>query len=169
MNRRQVLNGGMMVGVGMALAACSAGQIAKVEKVSGQVVSDVNIIASGVSAILPGLSALGSVGSGVASAVGALVADAKSAAGAVSTALTTVAAAPFVSTVSADIKAVTTALSGVSLPSSIAGVLAAAKSLLPLVESAVGIATAVLAEPGGMSPEEARMVLAAAAQQAGVR
>ena len=159
MNRRNFL---VIAAAGVPLAACSAAQIAKVETVSGQVVNDVNIIANGVAAVLPGLSAIGAVGAGVSNAVGSLVNDAKQAASAVTTAITTVAAQPFVAQVGSDITATVTALKGIALPTSISGVLQAAQSLLPVVQTAVGLLASVPLA-GGMDPNAARAILAAAA------
>lgn len=163
--RRNLIRSATMIPIGLVLADCAA--LSSIPNVTAQVVSDINVIADGVAAILPGLSAVGSVGAAIASAVGALVSDAKGAASAVSTAITTVAAQPFVSTVAADITAAITAVKSITLPSGITNILSAAQSLLPFVQQAVGLGQTLisaipLAGPA-MSPDAARAILAAAA------
>jgi hypothetical protein len=54
------------------------------------------------------------------------------------------------------------ALGSFSLPASIQTLLTAAQTLLPVLETAVGIAVAVAATPGGMTADQARAILAAA-------
>jgi hypothetical protein len=71
-------------------------------------------------------------------------------------------AAPSVTTIGSVVSSVVSALQGFALPDNVKDVLAAVQTLLPLVEAAVGIAIAVAAKPGAMTPGQARAVLATA-------
>jgi hypothetical protein len=94
------------------------------------------------------------------------LADITAAASAIGSADTTAAAQPIVQRVATDVLAVAQAVLPLVPGGSAAYVaIEAAEVLVPAIETAVGLATNVGAAPGGMTPDQARLILRSAASK----
>lgn len=156
-SRREVL--GLIAAA--PLAGCAAGTSTTANAIASQVVTDVGLIATGLAGALPGLVGAGLSVSTVA-AVGGYVNQLQSLAGSVTTALTTTSAQPVIQQILSVVEEIA-AVAGPALPPPWGTAVLAAEVLLPVIASAVGIATAAgttTAAAPAMTPAEARLVLA---------
>lgn len=166
-SRRSLLRSTALVPAALVVANCSAltGGVS-----ISQVSSDIATIASGLAGILPTIAKVAGVTTGVMSTIGTATNDLQKIASAVSSATST-AATTMVGTVENVVGGVLSAVSGISLPSSLSTVFSAISALLPAIEQGVGIVTALVAPAparfaratAAMSPDQARAVLIAAA------
>jgi hypothetical protein len=134
----------------------SASQIAQ------QTLSDVQLFASGVSKLLPIVSTLTGIQPAEVVSITTLINQIDTAAAGISSTITTTAAQPIIAQIGGYFNELLVLLPvlGVVLPPPIPEIIAAAKVLLPYIETAVGMLVAVSATPGAMSVEQARTVLA---------
>ena len=132
--------------------------------ISQTVVTDINLIASGLNGALAAFEAVTGLD---AAAVAAIQKDIVSIVAAASTLATTVetnVAKPVAQQIAADFASLESVLSGVTLPPALKSILNAAATLLPYVEAAVGIltsSTVAKAEATGLTADEARLILKA--------
>ena len=141
----------------LALAACSTAQAQKIE---AQAVADLGLVATGLETFSPLLAAIPGAPAGAITDAEAIIAEISAAAATVTSTTTEVAAQPIVSQIEGYFNSLLSIVSGISLPASAAKYLTAAKTLLPLIEAAVGLAIAVGVPSTGMPPAEARAILA---------
>jgi hypothetical protein len=139
------------------VAACTAQQIATIAQ---NVVNDAGLVASGLSGILPTIAAITGISATTVSSITSIAQDIASAASSITAAMSQAEAQGPVQTIEAGVDSFVQALGGISLPSAVSQVIQAAQVLLPAIETAVGIVTAVGAAPGGMSVDQARQILA---------
>jgi len=158
LSRRAALAAVPAIGAAGLLAGCANLTAAQV---TAQVVQDVNTIAVGLSAEIPALQALSILSSPVATAATSLISDIKVVAASVSSSLTTTAAQPLVLKIEGNVNALVSLLASFPLPSQISLVLKAAVVLLPVIESAIGLAVPAAASQS-MTPAQARQVLLSA-------
>lgn len=163
LSRRAALQRGLMLACApIALAGCATLTGRTAATIAAQVVSDAQTIATGLSGVLPALTALRTIPAATASSVSTLLSEAIGVAKSISSGMTASAAQPLVKQIEGDVNAAVQALAVLPLPPSIESVLLAAQVLLPVVESAVGLAVPAGAVKGGMTPAQARAVLKAA-------
>lgn len=158
LSRRTALAAVPAIGAAGLLAGCANLTAAQV---TAQVVQDVNTIAVGLSAEIPALQALSVIPAAVATSAITLINDVKAIAASVSSSLTTTAAQPLVLKIEGNVNALVTLLASFPLPSQISLVLKAAVVLLPVIESAIGLAVPAAASQS-MTPAQARQVLLSA-------
>jgi phage-related protein len=127
-----------------------------------KILDDISTIADGVTAVLPVVTTLKGVSNSTANTVSTVVADLKAVSSAVGGIITTTAALPLVQRLEAGIGSVISVLQNVSLPSSVSRLLADAATLLPVVKTAVGLLVPAAGGPQGDVPG-ARARLRAAA------
>lgn len=159
LSRRAALRGSLLAGTALALAACSTGLTAA--QIAAQTVTDAKLLANGFSGVLAGLQTLHDIPAASATIVTSALSSALAIAQSISSSMTTAAAQPLVTQIETDFSAALSALSVVTLPTPISGIIAAIQVVLPLVETAVGLITGVsVVETPSMSPAKARAVLA---------
>jgi hypothetical protein len=156
MNRRALLASSVAV---LGLAGCAT---TTTSTVAATVVSDAGLIADGLLSLLTSVGSIVGITPATVAAIGNYVAQAKAAAATIVPTITAALAAPSVQTIGSAVSSIMSALGSFSLPASIQTLLTAAQTLLPVLETAVGIAVAVAATPGGMTADQARAILAAA-------
>lgn len=123
----------------LALGACSLTP-AQVSAISGQAVSDVQTIASGLKAILPQIAAVVGIPATTVTTVTNLVGDISSVAAGISTATAQSSAQTVVQQVEADVNSVVSVLAAIPfLPPPIILALQAATVLLPAIETALNM------------------------------
>lgn len=120
------------------------------------VVSDAGLIAAGLAGAFKDVSA-------VPGAVVAALTDLASAAEALADADTIAFAQPMVLRIEADMNALVAAVGALPLPANAASAIQAAQVLLTVIEAGVNLLVTASAAPGAMTPQQARLVLAAAA------
>ena len=152
-NRRLLLMG-LAALPAATLAGCASGPA-----VAPTTISDVNLIATGLKALMPQLGLVTGLSTTAIDTATQAIVDLQSAADAVATADTIAAAQPLVVRIASDVSAVIGALSAVELPDALNRALQAASVLLPIIEAAVGLAAAVGAGIGVMTPARARAAL----------
>lgn len=136
-----------------------------------QVITDVGTIAAGLAGVLPSLAKVTGISQETINNINVWIADLQKAGTAIVSATTVAAAQPIVQQVETDVNAIVAALSGLPLPSAIETVVLAASILLPVIETAVGLAlppsapTARMAASSTMSVDQARLVLRASASR----
>lgn len=144
------------------LAGCSS--VGKIISAAPTIASDAQLIADALEAILPTIRTLSGISQAVYDKVAAVVASIKSTASAIASSGTGSSAASLVSSLVTGVGAVIAALGGIAMPSWVTVALDAAAALLPILKSAVGLATAPTAALApAMTPAEARRILAAVA------
>lgn len=143
----------------LLLSACSTGQSAS--QVTAQVLTDINLEASGLANALPMLAAQHSIPPATVGQAEALVAKVQAAAATMSATVTSAQAQATGTQIETDVNGLVSLLAGMPLPPAISGVLQAAVVLLPIIEAGVGMVVPVGASPSAMSAAQARMVLAA--------
>ena len=159
MNRRNLLTAAAVIAPAALLAGCATGQTAS--QVTAQVLTDINLEASGLANALPLLTAAKGIPAAIVAKAQAIIARIQVAAASMSAQVTSAQAQATVTQIETDVNAVVGLLAGMPLPPAISGVLQAAVVLLPLIEAGVGLAVPVGAAPSAMSAAQARMVLAA--------
>lgn len=155
-SRRALVRGAVLIPVGLALSAAGCANLS-------QFASDASTIANGLAGILPTIEGVVGVGTSVAATVNDIVARIQAGA----TALAGAAgpgAQTIVQQIGAGISALSTALTGFTLPSWVSTVISAAGALLPVVQGAVGLLIAARQAPSGMTADQARSILLAAAK-----
>lgn len=145
-----------MVSAPILLAGCATGQTPS--QVTAQVLTDINLEASGLANALPLMTTLPAA---TKTQAAALIAKVQAAAATMSAAVSKAAAQATVTQIETDVNALVGLLAGMPLPPQVSGVLQAAVVLLPIIEAGVGMAVPVGAAPGAMSPAQARLTLAA--------
>lgn len=123
------------------------------------VANDVALEAQSLSAVIPQLTAAGVV---VPVKATDALADLHNVAALIAATDSVGAAQPLVIRVEQDVNAFVGAMAGMPLPPPIPTVLQAAVVLLPIIESEVNLVVPAKAAPSGMSPAQARLVLAGA-------
>jgi len=128
-----------------------------------KVASDVDQIATGVTAVLPTIKALLGIKDDVVAKVTAIVDEIKAVATKISGSTSTGTVA-LVKELGSAVYSISETLGGVALPSWVKKVVEAATALLPTIEAAVGIVAPLGARrfASTMTPDQARAVLAAA-------
>lgn len=159
MNRRHLLTAASAIVPAALLAGCATGKTAS--QVTAQVLTDINLEASGLANALPLLTAAKGISAAIVSKAQAIIARIQVAAASMTATVTSAQAQATVTQIETDVNAVVALLAGMPLPPAISGVLQAAVVLLPLIEAGVGLAVPVGATPSAMSAAQARMVLAA--------
>jgi hypothetical protein len=149
-NRRHVLIGTSTMFVAL-LIGC-----ARSPDVPATVATDAGLIASGLAGAFKDISA-------VPGPAAVALADLASVAQALGDADTIASAQPLVQRVEADVNAVAAAVGALSLPPSAASAIQAAQVLLVVIEAGVNLSVTASGARGAMTPEQARLVLAAAA------
>jgi hypothetical protein len=149
-NRRHVLTGTSTMFVA-ALIGC-----ARSSDVPATVATDAGLIASGLAGSFKGVSAVPGV-------VVTALTDLTSAAKALADADTIASAQPLAQRMEADVNAVVAAVGALPLPANMASAIQAAQVLLVVIEAGVNLAVTASGARGAMTPEQARLVLAAAA------
>lgn len=140
------------------LAAC-AGQTPTT--IAASVVKDISLLSVGFTALLPTLSTVPGVATPILTEIAAYIAKAEVLAQSVSGTITVATAQPIVSQIETYFNEALALLGTVPLPANVTLVINAVKTILPIVEVAVGIATASVAKTG-LTPDQARAVLGAA-------
>lgn len=158
-SRRSILIGAAGLPAALALESCAGQQT--VPAVLQQAAQDVALLGNGLSTVVPKLSSL--VDAGTVAKAQSWLGTITGAAAQLAQLPTTAAAQPIVQQVESAVNAIL----GVAAPllaavPTVGPILTAAAALLPSIESAVGLAVAMIPQAGGMSPDEARLVLAAA-------
>ena len=161
MNRRKLLTTAGLGAVSLGVAGCMTTGTPAV--IANTVVTDASLIGDGLLSILSSVAATMGVSAPTVATLGTYLAQIKAAAAAIVPGIAAAAAAPSVATIGAALNNVVALLSGYTLPASVTSVLAAARALLPIIETGVGIAIAVGAPASGLTADQARAVLAAAA------
>ena len=144
----------------VALAGCAT-LTGKPNQIAAQVLSDVNLVASGLANALPGLQASNVVPAAVMAKAQALVGKIQASAASMSATISKNAAQPIVTQIEQDVNAFAALLAGLPLPPPYAQIVQAAVVLLPVIEIGVGLAVPAGASHA-MTPAEARLVLKAA-------
>lgn len=150
MKRRHVL-----CGTSALFAALLIG-CAQSSDVPVTVATDGGLIASGLAGAFKDISA-------VPGAMVAALTDLASAAQALADADTIATAQPLVHRIEADVNAVVAAVGAMSLPANVASAIRAAQVLLVVIEAGVNLVVMASGARETMTPEQARLVLAAAA------
>jgi|GEM_PF-2993651 hypothetical protein len=140
------------------LAACAG---LTEQQIASRAVQDMQLVANGLNAAIPELATVTGIPVATLTNVSALFGKAVAAAQGVSASITATAAQSVVTQVVTYFNEAATMLSGLPLPPAFSTTLTALKVLLPVVEVAVGLPVPVGAAPGGMTPDQARAVLAA--------
>lgn len=150
MNRRHILS----AAAALPLAACGTATVQ-------QIVSDADVIANDVTALLPDIKSIVGMTDSTFATISTAVASVKSGLGVVETAvgagLTTVQ-----SQVQTGMAAVSAALSGFKVPAWVNTILGAAEAALPFVLKIAGVSPGA-AKPGGLTYPQAMKILRGAA------
>ncbi len=141
------------------LAGCTA-STTSTAIVTATAAADLKLIADACLPLATAIAGTAGVSPGMVEQINVDVAQLEAAAVAVQPGVAVAIAAPSVSSVASVLSHILAMLSGFALPSNVTAILTAAQTLLPLVEAAVGIAVAVAARAGTMTPDQARAVLA---------
>lgn len=164
---RRALLGATAIIAPLTLAGCGALRSTNIlpsDKLA-QALSDVRDIASGLANVLPSLGSIQGIPTAVVASAGDYVVKIQAVAGQLANVTTATDAQPFIkqleALVNALVAAVTPFVAGIP---TVGPVFAAANVLLPIVETAVGLLVPAQAPmAGGMTPDEARLILRAAA------
>ncbi len=162
-SRRFFLKTAVALPLAGILANCAGQTLASI---SAQAATDINLIGSGLASSLPALAQSGLVSGSALVTVQSDVAKVASIASAVSSATSQSTGQNAVQQIETLVNGVVSTLAGLSLPAPFGPALNAAEVLLPVVEVAVGLVTANLTAamaPNAMTPDQARLVLAAVA------
>jgi len=151
-NRRDVLTSTSILFVA-ALIGCASSS-----DVPATVATDAGLIASGLAGSFKDIS-------GVPGAIMAALTDLADAAQALADADTIASAQPLVQRVEADVNTVVAAVGALPLPANATSALQAAQVLLVVIEAGVNLVVTAGAARAAMTPEQARLVLAAAAMR----
>lgn len=157
----------LMLGVTMlplAAGACATADVEKAERLLKIVVKNAKVIAGGLKGVLAQLGALNVPGltPAILAVVGTAVDGTIKVAGDLEAVTSLAAAQPLVEKIGTYVQTVVGALATLPLPERVTTGLRAAAILLPVIETAVGLVANSAADPG-MSPDQARAVLLAAA------
>lgn len=155
MKRRSILAGCSA----LALAGCAGLSPAQIAR---QAVTDLGLIANGFAAGTPELASITGISAATLTSVSALFGKAQALAAGISATVTAETAKPVVQQIEAYFGEALTLLGDLLLPPPFSTVLTALNVLLPVVEAAVGLPVPVGAALGGMTPAQARAVLASA-------
>lgn len=148
-SRRHLMAGVTVIGAPFIVAgSCQL----TTQQVTEAVVSDIGLIASGLSAILPQLSTLGALATTV-------VNDAKTAAAQIKAGLAANVALPFVQKVQADLQLILTTAAQINVPDLVTKIVQAGITLVNTVLPLLGVTVAAAPAPGAMTPDQARLVL----------
>lgn len=142
----------------VALTACAGGQNL------AQIASDAHMIAAGLQSVVGNPTIGAMIAPSDMSRVQAALADLSSVSATLADAPSASAAKPSVAQLVADTNVVVAATARLPLPPPMPAVLQAANVLLPVLEAAVGLPVAASAAANTMSPDSARLVLAATAR-----
>jgi hypothetical protein len=158
-----------VIAAALAAAALSACTLAQQPNASASLVraaADVALIAKGLRAVVPELGGVAGLDAATVTKIDRAIGDIEQVATAIGKAQTTTAARPLVAEVEDDLGVVTDALAGLKLPGKAGEAIAAAETLLPIVEVAVNLALPARARlaSGALAPGEARHILAGAAR-----
>lgn len=157
LNRRMLLRTSALALPAIGLAGCAS---LGITLTPAQVAQDAASIAGGLAQVVASLGTAAGLSSTDISTIAQWASTAQTAASGVASTLTASQALPFVSQIAVAVNTVVAILAKVTvLPAPIPTILAAAEVLLPVLESAVGIAVPAGAAPGGMSVAQARAVL----------
>jgi len=130
--------------------------------ISATVVTDLQLIGSGLSSALSTFSALTGINSGTLATIEKDVSAISTAALSVATTVETNIAKPIAQQIATDFASLQANLASVTLPSILDDIVKAVATLLPYVEAGVGILTASTvgaAEATGLTADEARLIL----------
>lgn len=155
MNRRNFL-----VAAPLFLAACQT--TTPFDQTLAKVVSDVNILATGLKGVLTQLTTTNVLGltSTVLNTITTAISNIQAIAGAIGQVTSIAATQPLIQKIESYVNTVVAALAALPLPPAIAMALQAASILLPIIETAVGLL--VTAKPmlgSTMNGDEARIIL----------
>ncbi len=154
MNRRQVLTVAAFLPIGYVVHGCAS---------VSQITSDANIIADGISAILPTIQSLTGLAGGAYQTVVNAVNAIKSAAATLSSATGGV-AIDAAQAISASIATIASALSNFKVPPWVSTVISAAETVAPIIIQALGVLPRMAeGHSTGLTAAQARGVLVAAA------
>lgn len=137
-------------------------------KLAATIVTDINLIGSGLYGALAEFQAISGVDSAVVTKISADVVAIQTAATTVVTDIEANIAKPIVTQITADWASLVSVLPA-NLPATLAAIIKAVATILPYAEAAVGIltagtaassATVAAAQASGLSPDEARLILA---------
>jgi hypothetical protein len=144
----------------LAVSAC-AGESA--QQIAQSVLTDTSTIASAFQAEMPAIEAIQGVPAADVTKAQAALADLQTVTGTLNTSLTATAAQPIIERVVADVEAFNAAVLPFVGGTPVASVLEAANVLMPVIEIAVGLSAPAGAAANALTPDEARVVLQAAA------
>jgi hypothetical protein len=162
-SRRALLRGMTAVPVVACLSAAGC-NTASVSPAVQAAANDVKLIGQAFVGMLPTIATLTGMTMQTTAKISQWAGDLGAFAGSLAAMPTTSGAASVVQDVERTVNAIFSALSSVkSMPASVAGVLKAAQTLMPVIQMAVGVLTAMAPAARGMTPDEARAVLAVAA------
>jgi hypothetical protein len=169
LTRREIISRTALVGAGVTLFGCTAAQV---NSALSQVATDAQTLSAGLSGAMASLSTLNIPGltPTIIGRVQTAIASVVTVANALSGATSTNSAQPLVQQLEGDVNAVVDALAGLPLPAEIELPLQAAAVLLPVIETAVGLAisqvtaSARLRATAPMSAAQARAILTGAAK-----
>ncbi len=153
MNRRNLLIAAVSLPGAIYLGGCAA---------IPQVVSDANTIANGITAILPTIQTLTGLAGGAYNTVVNAVNGIKSAASTLASA-TGSAAIDAANAIPTALAAISAALSNFKVPTWVSTVIAAAQTVAPIIITALGVLPRMAEGGNGMSVDQARAILLAAA------
>lgn len=128
------------------------------------VATDAHTITAGLQGALTSPAVVSFIPPGSQPAINQALADLATISSTLSSASSAAAAEPSVAQIEADVNAIINAVAGLNLPAPVPMVLSAAAVLLPVIEAAVGLPAPASASAGGLTPDEARLVLTAAAR-----
>jgi len=145
-----------------ALAGCSSSTTGTVPLVTLQTVAnDVSLLATGLNNALSQPSVVALIPPTIEPNIKVALDDLTSLASTIAASTSAGATKASVTTVENDVNTIVAALAGLPLPPPTPTILTAAEVLLPVIEAAVGLVVPPSAAVGGMTPDEARIHLAA--------
>ena len=144
----------------IALAGCSS-STSTTPTTLQTVANDVSLLATGLNNALSQPSVLALIPPTIEPNISAALADLTTLATTVANSTSSTATQASVTTVENDVNTIVAALAGLPLPPPAPTILTAAEVLLPVIEAAVGLVVPPSAAVGGMTPDEARIHLAA--------
>lgn len=169
-SRRALLRTASLLPIAGAVVACAGQTAATIAATAAQ---DIGLIGSGLSGALPALAASGVVSSSALSQVTGYINNIEQVATSVTTASTVAQGQSAVQQIETLLNSVVSALAGLTLPAPFGPALSAASVLLPVVETAVGLAITTIssstaaapAPQAAMTADEARLILIAATKK----
>lgn len=169
--RRQILTIAAAIPL-VSLVACqeATNVTTAVTDAATQLTNDINTITAGLAGVLPNVQGITGAGAAIVADIQAAIAKGKTLAAQVSTAVQNGVskAAPIVNEVAGVVGAIASDVAGlgnlgINVPSWVADIVLAAKTLVPIALTLAGVALADAVVATGMSADQARLILRAAA------